>query len=104
MTEYELTIRPFVMGTEKEAALKPLEEAAEAFGAYQEIDRCGGPDQCVGCELRDTCDAPIALADEVADVVQAACNLAARYGIDVDSAMRRCEWRNRRRGRYDCNG
>lgn len=104
MTEYELTVRPFMMGTEKESAIKVLEEASEVRAAWQEIDGCGGPDQCVECELRDTCEAPIALADEVADVIQAACNLAARYGIDVGSAMRRCEGRNRMRGRYDCNG
>ena len=103
MTEYELTVRPFVMGTDKGAALKPLEEAAEAFAEFQEIERCGGPFQCVGCELRDTCDAPIALADEIADTIQAACNLAARYGIDLVTAMARCEERNRVRGRYDCD-
>lgn len=101
MTEYELTVHPFETGTAKEAALKPLEEAAEAFAAFQEIDGCGGPDQCVCCELREACEAPIELADEIADTIQAACNLAARYGIDIADAMERCEERNRRRGRYD---
>ena len=43
------------------------------------------------------------LADEVADVIQAACNLASRYGLDVAAAMVRCEERNRARGRY-CDG
>ena len=104
MTEYVLTVRPFAMGTEKEAALKPLEEAAEAFAAFQDIDRCGGPDQCVRCELMEACEAPIELADEIADTIQSACNLAARHGIDLGAAMERCEERNRRRGRYDCNG
>ena len=39
------------------------------------------------------------LADEIADVIQVACNLAYRYGIDVAEAMRRCTERQRARGR-----
>jgi len=100
MKEIKLTVHPFEMGTEKEAALKPLEEAAEAFAAFQGIDRCGGPEQCVRCELMEACEAPIELADEIADTIQAACNLAARYDIDLGAAMERCEERNRYRGRY----
>lgn len=86
---YELLIRPFALGTEKEAALKPLEEAAEVYAAWQE------------CEWLDSNDAIDNLADELADVIQAACNLADRYGIDLASAMERCEKRNRARGRYE---
>ncbi len=93
MSEYELTVRPFAMGTEKEAALKPLEEAAEAFGAWQlaESANCH-----VFSELWSD-----QMADELADTIQAACNLAARYDIDLASAMERCEERNRERGRYE---
>ncbi len=115
--EYELRVRPFLMGEPKEAALKPLEEAAEAFGAWQELtkEHCHGV-SCDECEINwgryrhegqhqsyfcsDGGEWRGDLADELADVVQAACNLAARYDIDLASAMKRCEKRNRERGRY----
>ena len=71
----------FVMGTDKEGIVKLLEEASEVHGAWERGD-------------------PDGMADELADVVQAACNLAARYGIDLDAAMERCRERNHRRGRY----
>lgn len=85
----------FVMGTDKEAALKPLEEAAEVFGAWQVYDTTH-EDKNTVMEQWLILD----VADELADVVQAACNLAARYGIDLDAAMERCRERNHRRGRY----
>ncbi len=82
MIDTTITVRTFRVGTDKECARKLPEEAAEAFSAWE-----GGH---VG-----------SLADELADVVQAACNLSARYGIDMEDAMRRCEQRNRERGRYE---
>lgn len=97
----ELNINPFRMGTPKEAALKLLEEAAEAYGEWDGIDKC--PGQCDGCKMREhspCCDRPDDFADEIADVIQAACNLADRYDIDLQAAMERCEKRNRARGRY----
>lgn len=100
MSEIKLIVRPFAMGTEKEAALKPLEEASEVRAAWQKIDECGIPEQCRDCDLHNTCEAIFALADEIADTIQASCNLAARYGIDLRAAMWRCERRNRERGRY----
>lgn len=100
MSEIKLIVRPFAMGTEKEAALKPLEEASEVRAAWQKIDECGIPEQCRDCDLHNTCEAIFALADEIADTIQASCNLAARYSIDLQSAMERCEQRNRERGRY----
>lgn len=42
------------------------------------------------------------LADELADTIQAAVNLAAAHGItpeEMDAAMERCRERNRERGR-----
>ena len=96
----ELKIHPFRMGAPKEAALKPLEEAAEVYAAWQAVDGCGGPSDCRDCEIRDCCDKPLCLADELADVIQAACKLADRYGIDLQAAMERCEERNRARGSY----
>lgn len=86
-------IHPFRCGSPKEAALKPLEEAAEVFGAWQALQN----------DLLDYAD-QTGLADEIADCMQACANLAARYGLDMDAAMRRCEERNRRRGRYDGDG
>lgn len=70
--------------TDREQALKVLEEAAEVFAAYED---CG-----------------YGLSMEIADVITAACNLAERFNIDMVEAMRDCEEKNRKRGRYgqDC--
>lgn len=83
---YILSITTFHMGTGKEAALKPLEEAAEIYGVWQSLDKKF---------LLDP------LADEIADTIQACCNLAKRYGIDLQAAMKRCQERNKERGRYE---
>lgn len=83
---YILSITTFHMGNGKEAALKPLEEAAEVYGAWQSLDKKF---------LLDP------LSDEIADTIQACCNLAKRYGIDLQAAMKRCQERNRERGRYE---
>ena len=80
---------------DKEHALKPLEEAAEVFGAWQ--------------LMRDTAEARLNpkhemayLMDEIADTIQASCNLAAALGVtDLTPYLARCEERNRERGRYD---
>lgn len=80
---------------DKAQALKPLEEAAEAYAAWQSwrawLD--SGLDAPGGAPL-------VALLDEVADCVQACCNLAASLGCtDLRPYMARCEARNRKRGR-----
>lgn len=109
----KLDVRTFVLDcTEKEQAAKVLEEAAEVFGAWQTYQPYNKDPTC-SADL----DGQSAffwvkrkkirhkmLADEIADVIQAACNLAARYDIDVAAAMERCEQRNRARGRYDSRG
>lgn len=100
MSEIKLAVHPFRMGTDKEAALKPLEEASEVRAAWAEIDGCGSPSQCQACEVRDHCEAPFELADEIADCIQACVNLADRYGIDLGAALARVEAKNRERGRY----
>ena len=42
------------------------------------------------------------LMDEIADTIQASCNLAAALGVtDLTPYLARCEERNRHRGRYD---
>lgn len=90
-------VHPFhVQCTSKEQACKVLEEAAEVFGAWQRVDDA---DRNYTFYEEGNWHLPD-LADEIADVIQAACNLAYRYGIDVSAAMKRCEQRNRERGRY----
>lgn len=98
--EMPLVVHPFMMDcSEKVQALKVLEEAAEVFGAWQrfqeecEIDAYTNRNE-LGIRLSKT-----DMADEIADVIQAACNLAARYRIDMGEAMERCTQRQIERGR-----
>ena len=59
--------------------------------------------------MRDTAEARLNpkhemayLMDEIADAIQACCNLAAALGVtDLTPYLARCEERNRKRGRYD---
>lgn len=81
----------------KAQALKPLEEAAEVFGAWQLHD---------GVRLSQIMTARMAyrqnLIDECMDVVQAVVNLFDAEGFaqeDVDAAIGRCNARNWERGR-----
>lgn len=77
-------------------ALKPLEEAAEVAEAWKALERStfdGAPTPQVWAAER-------ALVDEIADAIQALCNLAWAVGCDdLAAAMARCERRNRERGR-----
>ena len=99
---YELTVHPFRMGTDKEAAVKVLEEASEVRAEWQTYERMTKNERLQAEWERECNDEQRdVLADELADVIQAACNLAERYEIDLQSAMRRCEQRNRDRGRYE---
>lgn len=98
MSEYNLTIRPCVFGNNKFAAIKVLEKASETFGAWQVLDReyaRANDEKPYMTALRTH------VADDIADTIQAACNLADRYDLDLESAMKRCEIRNRERGRYE---
>lgn len=80
---------------DKEHALKPLEEAAEVFGAWQLMRNTAEAGLNAKYERAD-------LLDEIADTIQASCNLAAALGVeDLTPYLARCEERNRRRGRYD---
>ena len=79
---------------DKAQALKPLEEAAEVFGAWQAW-RENGP-------TLDNAEAGLVdrIVDECCDVITAACNLLASLGVtDLRDAMKRCEERQRERGR-----
>ena len=90
----------------KEQALKVLEEAAEVFGAWQvresydteTIGEIYTPEQCMS--IRAINDGN--LLDELADTIQACCNLASALGVtDMTPYLAACEERNRKRGRYE---
>lgn len=79
---------------DKAQALKPLEEAAEVFGAWQEWEH-GTDEQWSSESLKRF------LIDEIADTITACCNLAAALGVDdLAPHLAACEEKNRRRGRY----
>lgn len=93
-----LEINPFRMGADKQAALKPLEEAAEVFGAWQDFQR---ESQIVSSDgIRNYMFWKGTFACEIADCITACVNLADRYGIDLQAALDAVEDRNRERGRY----
>lgn len=81
----------------KAQALKPLEEAAEVFGAWQDCDDMRySPIMTERREYRKD------LIDECLDTVQATVNLLAAVGAtqgEVDAAIRRMDERNCERGR-----
>lgn len=86
------TIKAFCNLEPKAQALKPLEEAAEVFGAWQVYDS----DDVMHIGYNGS-----VLLDEIADCIQACANLAAMVGVsDLTPYMERCEQRNRERGRY----
>lgn len=92
---------------DKAQALKPLEEAAEVFAAWQECAcKCGyhiaDSLPCRDCVHALGCDMRIKLLDECADLIQAACNLVSAVGIEnMRGCMYACERRNEQRGRYE---
>lgn len=93
-----LSVETFRIGDAKAAALKPLEEAAEVYGAWQAYDRA------VRRGEMDLDGYRTDLMDEIADCIQACCNMAARVrendgSCDVGLAMKRCHDRNAARGR-----
>lgn len=95
---YLLNLRTFrKVSNDKAKALMPLEEAAEAFGAWQELDSMrNSPFLSAWRDMRED------LIDECLDTVQATVNLLAAVGAtqgDVDAAIRRMDERNGSRGR-----
>lgn len=81
----------------KGQALKPLEEAAEVFGAWQELDSMRPT-----TFKQDWVDMRNCLIDECVDTVQAIANLLAAMGTtqgEVDAAITRMDKRNEDRGR-----
>lgn len=88
---------------DKAQALKVLEEAAEVFGAWQNAE--GSGEHYTDPEIRKISTYAWAecevLIDEIADTVQACCNLASALGVtNLTPYLARCEKRNRERGRY----
>ena len=83
-----------VYADDKAQALKPLEEASEVLEAWKAWQKqLKHPNRAAKRRWE--------LEDEIADCIQACVNLAAALGIkDMGPAMRRCEARNRQRGRY----
>lgn len=93
-----LSLRTFrEVRDDKAQALKPLEEAAEAFGAWQDCDDMRfSMIMTARRAYRDD------LIDECLDTVQATVNLLAAVGAtqgEVDAAIRRMDERNLSRGR-----
>lgn len=79
---------------DKAHALKPLEEAAEVFGAWQAWRESGPTLDNAEAGLVDR------VVDECCDVITAACNLLSMLGVtDLREAMERCAERQRDRGR-----
>lgn len=76
-----IEVTPFRLDcSEDEQACKVLEEAAEVFGAWQNLQEAAYVDSKTDANGLGVTIAEIDLADEIADVIQAACNLAYRYG------------------------
>lgn len=89
---------------DKAQALKVLEEASETVEACKKWLLADGFRKRNSEKVpADWADAEFAdLMDEIADTIQASCNLAAALGVeDLTPHLARCEERNRRRGRYE---
>ena len=88
---YAFVAQPFVIGTEKSRMLKPLEEAAEVFGAWQEMGK--NP-----CKMRRS-----DVIYECCDAIQAVANALASLGVtqdEVDQTFAKVHEHNAERGRY----
>lgn len=84
---------------DKAQALKVLEEAAEVVEAFKRADP--GDVLPVARQFPDCNKRILPLVDEIADTIQACCNLASALGVDdLAPYLARCEERNRERGRY----
>ena len=83
----------FKRGTEKEAALKPMEEAAEIYAAWHRYNHLG-----TVAKLNERAQ----ILEKIADCIQACANFAYRIGCD-DLTMDQLdvEDKNLRRGYYD---
>lgn len=106
MTRVKLaSVRTFPSAAPTKAqALKVLEEASETVEAFKKWFLADGFQKCNAEKVpADFADVEFNdLMDEIADTIQASCNLASALGVtDLTPYLSRCEERNRRRGRYD---
>lgn len=94
---YLLNMRVFrKVEDSKQQALKPLEEAAEIYGAWQKYDDMQYAPEAIRKMFREE------LIDECMDTVQAAANVLAALETtqgEADAAIRRMDERNGSRGR-----
>ena len=97
MKTYVLKVEPFTKFVEPKAqALKPLEEAAEVFGAWQASGIDGA--RSITPEMRED------IVYECFDVIQSCVNLMESLGTtdsELCEAARKVKQRNIERGRYD---
>lgn len=97
MKTYVLKVEPFTKFVEPKAqALKPLEEAAEVFGAWQASGIDGA--RSITHEMRED------IVYECFDVIQSCMNLMESLGTtdsELCEAARKVKQRNIERGRYD---
>lgn len=97
MKTYVLKVEPFTKFIEpKDQALKPLEEAAEVFGAWQASGIDGA--RSITPEMRED------IVYECFDVIQSCVNLMESLGTtesELREAARKVKQRNIERGRYD---
>lgn len=84
-------------GTPKERARKLVEEAAEAFSAWERFDRAYEEYDLAAIDAAER-----EIREECADVITAACGLVwSIYGVSIDLEldMDACKRRNEERGR-----
>ena len=97
MKTYVLKVEPFTKFVEPKAqALKPLEEAAEVFGAWQASGIDGA--RSITPEMRED------IVYECFDVIQSCVNLMESLGTtdsELCEAAQKVKQRNIERGRYD---
>ena len=97
MKTYVLKVEPFMKFVDPKAqALKPLEEAAEVFGAWQASGIDGA--RSITPEMRED------IVYECFDTIQSCVNLMESLGTtdsELCEAARKVKQRNIERGRYD---
>ena len=84
-------------GSPKERARKLVEEAAEAFSAWERFDRADTADDLAAIDAAER-----EIAQECADVITAACGLlwSIYSGVtDITFDIEQCKRRNEERGR-----
>ena len=94
--DYEFKVSAFNMGSAKDKALKPLEEAAEVFGAWQNFTKAD-------CKSERLIHTRSDVVYECCDVIQATVNLLYYLGASNDEVsfmMRKVFEANKAMGRY----